>query len=152
MQYTPAVGPDNETTFKSDPDKLHLIIFNILGNAIEFSNEGGKVELMAWKQDENLYISIKDYGKGIEDTDRDKIFDRFRQLDTGVTKNHLGHGLGLSTVKAAIDMLGGMISIESKKEEGSVFTISIPEAEGEPVLGMVSDDGNEFIFEGAEEF
>ena len=152
VHFTPAAGPKDETYFHSDPDKLHLIIFNLLGNAIEFSDEGGRVELMAWKQDGNLYISIKDYGTGIDDTDRDKIFDRFRQLDMGVTKNHLGHGLGLSTVKAAIDMLGGTISVESMKGEGSVFTISIPEAEEEPELGMVSDNGNEFIFEGAEEF
>ncbi len=152
VDYMPAAGPENETSFNSDPDKLSLIIFNLLGNAIEFSDEGGKVELMAWKQDGNLYISIKDHGKGIDETDLDKIFDRFRQLDTGVTKNHLGHGLGLSTVKAAIDMLSGTISVESKKNEGSVFTISIPEADEGQELGMVSEDGNEFIFEGAEEF
>ena len=152
VNYTPAGGSESETSFNSDPDKLHLIIFNLLGNAIEFSSEGGQVELMAWKQDGNLYISVKDYGTGIDRTDQDKIFDRFKQLDSGVTKNHLGHGLGLSIVKAAIDILNGTISVESEKEKGCVFTVSIPEAEEDTELGIVSDDGNEFIFEGAEEF
>jgi signal transduction histidine kinase len=152
VQYTPAGGSENNTSFNSDPDKLHLIIFNILGNAIEFSNEGGQVELMSWKQDRNLYISVKDYGTGIDRTEQDKIFDRFRQLDTGVTKNHLGHGLGLSVVKAAVEILNGTMSVESEKEKGCTFTVSIPEGAEEPELGIVSDDGNEFIFEGAEEF
>ncbi len=152
VNYTPAGGSESETSFNSDPDKLHLIIFNLLGNAIEFSSEGGQVELMAWKQDGNLYISVKDHGTGIDRTDQDKIFDRFKQLDAGVTKNHLGHGLGLSIVKAAVDMLNGTISVESEKEKGCAFTVSIPESEEETELGSVSDDGNEFIFEGAEEF
>ncbi len=152
VNYTPAGGSESETSFNSDPDKLHLIIFNLLANAIEFSSEGGQVELMAWKQDGNLYISVKDHGAGIDRTDQDKIFDRFKQLDSGVTKNHLGHGLGLSIVKAAIDILNGTISVESEKEKGCAFTVSIPEGEVEPELGIVSDDGNEFIFEGAEEF
>ncbi len=152
VNYTPAGGSESETSFNSDPDKLQLIIFNLLANAIEFSSEGGQVELMAWKQDGNLFISVKDHGAGIDSTDQDKIFDRFKQLDAGVTKNHLGHGLGLSIVKAAVDMLNGTISVESEKGKGCAFTVSIPESEEETELGSVSDDGNEFIFEGAEEF
>ena len=150
--YSPSGISENGTTFNTDPDKLQLIIFNLLGNAIEYSNEGDRAELMDWKQDGNLYISVKDHGMGIDTSDEHTIFDRFKQLDAGVTKSHRGHGLGLSIVKAAIDMLGGTISVDSNKGQGSVFTISIPEAEEETELGMVSDDGNEFIFEGAEEF
>lgn len=138
--------------FMTDPEKLQLVIINLLSNAIEFSQEGGCVELKAWRLGNSLNIAVKDHGIGIDKSDQGIIFDRFRQLDTGAAKSHLGHGLGLSVTKAAVELLNGTISVESDKDKGAAFTLSIPEAESENEADVFSSSGNEFIFEEVEEF
>ena len=142
----------DETYFNTDSEKVQIVIFNLLGNAIEYSHEEGQVELKAWRHEGHMNISVKDHGMGMDVPDQEIIFDRFRQLDTGVAKSHSGHGLGLSIIKAAIELLYGTVSIECVKDKGCVFTISIPEAESEMEAYTISNDGNEFIFEGVEEF
>ena len=107
---------------------------------------------MAWKDKSMLYITVKDYGKGIDRTDQHRIFDRFIQLDSGATKSHTGHGLGLSIVKASSELLDGTISIESETGKGSAFTVCISESEKDDALDIISASGNEYIFEEAEEF
>ncbi|HDH01144.1 MAG TPA: ATP-binding protein [Nitrospirae bacterium] len=142
----------DETYFNTDSEKVQIVIFNLLGNAIEYSHEEGQVELKAWRHEGHMNISVKDHGMGMDVPDQEIIFDRFRQLDTGAAKSHSGHGLGLSIIKAAIELLYGTVSIECVKDKGCVFTISIPEAESEMEAYTISNDGNEFIFEGVEEF
>ncbi len=142
----------DDISFNTDPEKLQLVIFNLLANAVEYSHEGDRVELKAWRQDGHLNISVKDYGIGMDLPDQEVIFDRFRQLDTGVSKSHSGHGLGLSITKAAVELLNGAISIECIKDRGCIFTISIPDVESETEVDVTSNDGNEFIFEDMEEF
>lgn len=143
---------ENNSHFNSNPEKLQLVINNLLSNAIEFSLEGGIVEITACKKEGNLNISVKDHGIGIDESNHKLIFDRFRQIDTGVSKSHLGHGLGLSIAKAVAEMLNGTISVESSRDKGATFKLTIPEAESETEVSALSNDGNEFIFENAEEF
>ncbi len=152
IDYIQPPETGDETGFNTDPEKLQLVIFNLLANAIEYSHEGGRVELRAWRQDGHLNISVKDNGIGMDLSDREVIFDRFRQLDTGVSKSHSGHGLGLSITKAAVELLNGAISIECVKDRGCIFAISIPDAGSETEVDVTSNDGNEFIFEDMEEF
>ncbi|MBF0554808.1 MAG: HAMP domain-containing histidine kinase [Nitrospirae bacterium] len=145
------LGEDNpEIFFKSDPEKLSVIVSNLLSNAIEFNNEGGKVEVKLCTDGGSLKIDVKDNGIGMESADLEIIFDRFRQLETGSTKTHRGHGLGLSIAKAVVDLLGGEITVSSVKGIGSLFSISIPEASGAETEGF-SSEGNEFIFDDEEE-
>ncbi|KWT84429.1 sensor histidine kinase [Candidatus Magnetominusculus xianensis] len=132
--------------FKSDPEKLSVIVSNLLSNAIEFTNENGKVEIKLWTDGSNLKIDVKDNGIGMDNADLEIIFDRFRQLETGSTKTHKGHGLGLSIVKAVVDFLNGTVTVSSSKGVGSLFSISIPEASGPEMEGF-SSEGNEFIFD-----
>nr|NIQ97124.1 HAMP domain-containing histidine kinase [Desulfuromonadales bacterium]NIR33135.1 HAMP domain-containing histidine kinase [Desulfuromonadales bacterium]NIS43122.1 HAMP domain-containing histidine kinase [Desulfuromonadales bacterium] len=82
--------------FTTDAQKLQVMLHNLLANAIEYSGEGGKVEVTAEISDERLRIVVRDSGGGIEEKDREAIFDRFKQLEAGTTKSHPGHGLGLS--------------------------------------------------------
>ncbi len=152
IEYTPLRDSGDETCFNTDPEKLQLIIFNLLANAIEYSHEGGRVELKAWMQEGRMNISVKDYGIGMDLSDQEIIFDRFRQLDTGVSKGHSGHGLGLTITKASVELLNGDISIECMKDRGCTFTISIPDAGDETGVDVISNEGNEFIFEDMEEF
>ncbi|MBF0318413.1 MAG: HAMP domain-containing histidine kinase [Nitrospirae bacterium] len=136
----------SEIFFKTDPEKLGLVVSNLISNAIEFSNEDGKVEVKLWMEDGSLRIDVKDNGVGMDNSELDVIFDRFRQVETGSTKTHRGHGLGLSITQAILDLLDGSISVSSSKGAGSVFSVTIPESMGPETEGF-SSDGNEFIFE-----
>jgi signal transduction histidine kinase len=141
----------NETFyFKTDPEKLKLVLSNLLSNAIKFSFEGQKINIRIWKTKDMLHISVQDFGTGITEENQKKIFDRFKRLDTGINSLNRGHGLGLSINKAILDLFNGTIDIQSKLGEGSIFTISIPESQSE-VAGF-STDGNEFLFEEEEMF
>lgn len=132
--------------FNTDPDKIQNILMNILANAIEYSGDGKSVEIKAWKDGEGLHISVEDHGIGIAASDRNIIFERFKQLDAGSSKHHEGHGLGLSIARAAIELLGGSIIVDGKVGQGSIFTLTAPEAAAGAGLGAFSDNGNDFFF------
>lgn len=136
--------------FKTDPEKLKLVLSNLLSNAIKFSFEGQRIVIRIWKVQNNLNISVQDFGTGITEENQKKIFDRFKRLDTGINSLNRGHGLGLSINKAILDLFNGKIEIQSKLGEGSTFIISIPESSAD-VAGF-STDGNEFLFEEEEMF
>jgi signal transduction histidine kinase len=134
--------------FKTDPEKLKVIVSNLLMNAIGHSLQGGKIKIQISRNEGNdLVIVVADGGKGIPQDKLDKIFDRFVQLDTGTTKMHAGQGLGLSVVKSLVEFVGGFIDVNSKVGEGSEFIIRIPEMKGFENLHDSSTDGNEFVFD-----
>lgn len=145
--------PDGDgITFKTDPEWLQKIVSNLLANAIEFCDEGKSVTLRAWRDNVHLNIAITDEGPGIPEADRKKVFDRFVQLDAGVRKRHKGHGLGLSIVKALVEMLNGSIKLTANEGTGCVFTVSLAEIETGLPVDVTSGDGNEFIFEDGTKF
>jgi signal transduction histidine kinase len=131
--------------FKTDPEKLKLIISNLLSNAIKFSSEGSEIIIKAGIDKNNLVVSVKDFGSGITQENQKIIFDRFNRIDSGINSIHRGHGLGLSINKALLDLLTGKIDIKSQVGKGTDFTISIPENESQ-VSGFAFD-GNELFFE-----
>lgn len=136
-----------DVVFSTDPEKLELVVSNLLCNAIEYSPEGKHIEINL-KRDalERLIVSVKDGGIGIDKANHDVIFERFKQIDTGVTKSHLGHGLGLSIVKAIVDLMYGAITVDSAKGAGATFTLTLPESKSDGMPGAFSSDGNEFFF------
>lgn len=138
--------------FKTDPDKLQKIVSNLLANAIEFNLEGKRVKIRLWTDGSILNISITDEGIGIPEADRKKVFDRFVQLDSGVSKRHKGHGLGLSITKALAEMLDGYVTVAAAPGGGCVFTVSIREQETDQPVDVTSGNGNEFIFDGGTQF
>lgn len=131
--------------FKTDPEKLRLIIANLLSNAIKFSYEEGFIDIDVNKQENKLIIAVTDKGEGISAANLKTIFDRFKRGDSGISSVRRGHGLGLSVTKALLDMLNGEIDVETKPEKGSKFIITVPEAETE-ITGMAMDD-NEIFFD-----
>jgi len=138
----------DELIFKTDSEKLKIILSNLLMNAIGHSSHGGEIKIIVGRKKMNsLILSVVDEGQGIAEDKLDDIFDRFVQLDTGTTKVHSGHGLGLSVVRSLTEFVGGIIEVESKVGEGSKFTVSIPESMGEENLHEMSTDGNEFMFD-----
>lgn len=137
-------SPDDDNfIFKIDSEKLKLILSNLVDNAIKFS-KNNKIIIKRWVEENKLYISIRDFGIGISENNQKIIFDRFKRLDSGINSLNRGHGLGLSINKALLDFLDGTIAIQSKKNEGSTFTICIPEAKDD--AEAFSEDGNELIF------
>jgi len=136
--------------FKIDPEKLKLVISNLMSNAIKFSNENGKINIEASLDKNNFIVCVKDFGVGISLENQKIIFDRFKKLDSGINSIHRGHGLGLSINKALLDLLNGSIDIQSELEKGACFTISIPENESQ-VSGFAFD-GNDVFFDNDESF
>lgn len=131
-----------------DLEKIKIIVSNLLANAIEFSIDGGNVELsFAVSVDGSLQISVQDHGVGIATEDQQRIFDRFVQLDAGTTRSHLGHGLGLSITKALVDLVQGRISLNSAPDEGTLFTVTIPPCSILDDEDSFSEAGNLFLFD-----
>ena len=136
--------------FKTDPEKLKLILSNLLSNALKFSFEKQKIDVKVWIEDAMLKIAVEDFGTGISEDNQKKIFDRFKRLDSGINSINRGHGLGLSINKAILDLLKGDVEIKSEIGKGSRFTFAIPEAKSD--IAGFSTDGNEFLFDEEEIF
>ena len=117
----------------TDPGKLHQILFNFLSNAIKFTPEGGTVTLSARsssagpeEQAGRIHFAVTDTGPGIAPEMRSKIFDKFTQLDSSMTKAHQGTGLGLAISRELAHLLQGEIGIESELGRGTTFTLTLP--------------------------
>lgn len=138
----------------TDSEKLQIAISNLLHNAVVFSNDGGVVEVSFRESDETFICSIRDKGIGMKKEDQAVIFDRFKQLDTGMRKKYMGHGIGLSVAKGAVNFMDGDISVESQPGKGSTFTVTVPLRSEEESEGF-STEGMEFFgddLDGDQEF
>ncbi|MEO5363658.1 MAG: HAMP domain-containing histidine kinase [Magnetococcus sp. DMHC-8] len=143
----PPVEQDGDKLFfQSDADKLELVMQNLLSNAIEFNNPGGRIDLDISVIEDRLVLSVTDTGIGLDTDQLERIFDRFTQLESGIRKSHKGHGLGLSITKAVIDMMEGSVLVNAKPGEGCAVTLSIPFIETDAEADTFSVDGNEFFF------
>lgn len=109
-----------------DPDQMERIILNLLSNSIKFTSPGGKISVFLDEADDNIEIRIKDTGIGIPEDKLEYIFERFRQVDKSLTRDHEGSGIGLSLVKSLVEMHEGTISVTSQEDYGTEFTIKIP--------------------------
>jgi signal transduction histidine kinase len=97
---------------------------NLLGNAIKFTPENGKIDIKLKYDDGNMIFSVRDYGIGMDQKCLEHIFDKFYQADSSHTG--AGNGLGLALVKRIVSMCKGKIEVESKLGEGSTFTVILP--------------------------
>jgi signal transduction histidine kinase/HAMP domain-containing protein len=109
----------------ADENRLQQILFNLIGNAIKFTNDG-KVTISAKEMDNFIEMSIADTGIGISDIQLDKIFSPFEQFDGTIAKEYSGTGLGLSISKSLIEQQGGTIQVKSIENVGSVFSFTLP--------------------------
>lgn len=108
-----------------DSSRLKQAILNLLRNAINFTPEGGKVEIKADKTGDVVNISISDTGVGIPPSDLQRIFQPFERTVAGKTNGaHTGAGLGLALVKSIVELHGGKIIIESEQNKGTTATLS----------------------------
>ena len=112
----------------ADSDRLMQVVTNLLSNAVKFSTEGADI-IVGLEYDNNQYrVSVTDTGKGIPEKFRDKIFERFSQVDSSDSKQIYGTGLGLAISKSIIVEHNGTIDYDSVEGEGTTFYFHIPEA------------------------
>lgn len=123
--------PSGVKFFRTDKKKLDSIISNLIKNAIKFT-PSGSVEFGCHLDGEKIIFYVKDTGVGIPAERIGSVFERFVQADLSSSRTHEGSGLGLSIVKAYVEMLGGSITVESKVGRSTVFTFSLP---------YIADDG-----------
>jgi signal transduction histidine kinase len=115
-----------DVVIQADKGKLKQILLNLIGNAIKFTPSGGSINISSYLKDEMANIQIKDTGIGISPEDQKKLFEPFKQLDSNLSREHTGTGLGLSLVKKLVELHNGTVSVESETEKGSTFTVSLP--------------------------
>jgi len=147
IQFDYKVETQNvDAQYVTDPEKLKLIISNLLSNSIKYTNAAKKININSILNDNELVIKIEDEGIGIDEKNMQVIFDRFKRANLEINSLIRGHGLGLSVVKACLDILGGEIKVKSKIGHGTLFTIIIPIPEGIRNTNMFAPDSNEVFF------
>jgi signal transduction histidine kinase len=117
---------------QADPQRLAQVITNLLSNAIKFTHEGSiTVGCSVVERQGRAYIqtSVIDTGIGISKADQVIVFDEFRQVDSGSTRQYGGTGMGLAITRRLVEMMGGTIWVESELGAGSTFTFTLPVAE-----------------------
>ncbi len=118
---------DNIPLLSTDPGKVQQILYNFFSNAVKFTPERGRIEVKAKMLEENIVrTAVTDTGCGIADADKEKIFEKFRQIDGSLTRQSDGSGLGLTISKELATMLAGSIGLQSEPGRGSTFWLDIP--------------------------
>lgn len=115
-----------ENIIACDPEKIERILLNLISNAIKFSDEGNEIFVNIQDKNEFIEISVKDNGIGIEPNQLGLIFNRFKQVNKSLSRNAEGTGIGLSLVRAIVELHQGRIYVESEFGKGSVFTVELP--------------------------
>ena len=116
----------------ADVVRIREVLVNLLGNAVKFTKDGGKITLDISSYpgaDEKHIITryvVRDNGIGMSEEFTKEVFEEFAQEDSDVRTQYHGVGLGMAIVKKYVDMMGGTISVQSKKHEGTTFTVDIP--------------------------
>lgn len=111
---------------ETDPFRIQQVIINLVSNAISYTPADGKVTISASEDVDKVYIKIADTGIGIDEEELPRIFERFYRVDKDRSRESGGTGLGLAIVKHILEAQHGEITIDSKLNEGSTFTVIIP--------------------------
>jgi signal transduction histidine kinase len=108
-----------------DERRISQVLMNLVGNAIKFTDTG-EIRIDAAAVNGGLMVSVSDTGPGIPETDREKIFEEFRQAESSATQRKGGTGLGLAIARRIVELHGGKIWVESEVGKGSTFTFTVP--------------------------
>jgi len=119
-------APRSEIFALIDREKFERVMLNLLSNAIKFTNPGGRITTTLSQDEENIVIKVRDTGIGIPKEKKEYIFDRFAQVGVHSSSKNEGSGIGLSLVKAFVQLHGGKIKVDSELGKGSEFTIALP--------------------------
>jgi len=127
------IDPEVRTSFNGDPGRIRQILFNLIGNAIKFTEKGGVAVEVTKVADQSLpsaataiRFEIKDSGIGMTEEVRAGLFTKFTQADSSFTRRYGGTGLGLAISKQLVELMGGTIGVDSRIGEGSCFWFLLP--------------------------
>ncbi|MEM5471280.1 ATP-binding protein [Hoeflea sp. AS60] len=138
------IAPEAPRQITSDIGRLRQVLFNLVGNAIKFTETGG-VLIEVTREDKQLAFIVADTGPGLKEADQSRIFGEFERANNGPTRKHGGAGLGLSISARIIEALGGEIGVTSTAGQGSTFRFTVPVKElavpetGAPVRGPLAE-------------
>jgi signal transduction histidine kinase len=137
-------APPSMSEIEADAMRLEQVITNLVENAIKFTPKGGEVRICGWDDRDHIEMAVLDNGIGIPPEERDKIFDRFYQVDSSAQRRYKGTGLGLTICKHIITQHGGHIWVESRAGPGSEFHFSLPKHFPQADQGEVALDFGAF--------
>lgn len=129
LDFSQDVPAGEALNVEADRDKIDLALSNLVRNAIAFTDEGGQVGIKAELSGGYVQVFVVDTGIGIPESEVNRVFDRFYQVESHLTRKHGGMGLGLSIAKAMVEMHNGQIWCESKEGVGSLFCFMLPATE-----------------------
>lgn len=109
-----------------DKDKMSQVLNKLISNAVKYTDNYGNIQITVIQENENVVITVKDNGCGMDDNDIPYIFERFYRTDKSRNRSTGGAGIGLTITRAIVQLHGGMIHVESKKGVGSLFKVTIP--------------------------
>lgn len=124
IEPTFTIEPE-DLTVEADRDHLSRILINLVENAAKYA-VGSPVELYAWERPNKAVIAVVDHGPGIPDSERDRVFERFTQIDQSDTRSKGGTGLGLSIVKSLAEVMRGAVRVEATEGGGATFVVELP--------------------------
>ncbi|EKE17400.1 MAG: hypothetical protein ACD_10C00469G0002 [uncultured bacterium] len=125
LQFELDMAEDLPQSFNGDRTRLGQILNNLLNNATKFTTHGS-VKLMVSRSENELAFAVHDTGAGIPAEHHEIVFEKFKQLENFLTREHGGTGLGLALVKQVTALMGGRLSLDSEVGVGSTFTIHLP--------------------------
>jgi signal transduction histidine kinase len=118
------IEPD-DLTVEADRDHLSRILINLVENAAKYA-AGSPVELYAWERPHKAVIAVVDHGPGIPEGEKERVFERFTQIDQSDTRSKGGTGLGLSIVKSLAEVMRGAVRVEATEGGGATFVVELP--------------------------
>jgi CheY-like chemotaxis protein/two-component sensor histidine kinase len=150
LDFAVDISPALPTDFMLDEVRLRQILFNLVGNAVKFTDRGriGVTAEVVSRADctVDLRLSVSDTGIGIPPESKSTVFEAFRQHDALNTKKYGGTGLGLTITRRLVEMMGGRITLESEVDVGTCFTLTLPEirvADPKTAAPSSNDEGRE---------
>ena len=149
--------PESTLFALADENRIQQILYNLIGNAIKFTNDG-LIAIDGSIREDTIEISVTDTGIGIKKEEQERIFDSFEQIDSSVSRKYGGTGLGLAISKKLVELHEGDMWVVSEKNKGSAFFFSLPQAqdpfvsknktvpENAPVLSQISEEFEAPVF------
>jgi CheY-like chemotaxis protein len=128
--------------YRGDPTRLRQILYNLISNALKFT-EAGEIRVIAARMDDSLRFTVADTGMGIPPEALAKLFGKFAQVDASTTRRFGGTGLGLAICQQLSVLMGGVIEVDSEFGHGTTFTVILPMArvgEEKPAIPLPSPD------------
>jgi signal transduction histidine kinase len=120
------IQADSLVEVQADRDRLKQVLINLIDNAMNYSKPDQPIMIRLYKASQKACIQVIDTGVGILPVDQSRVFERFYRVDEARSRTTGGTGLGLSIVKSLVDGMGGDLALQSKPNEGSIFTVYLP--------------------------